>query len=135
MELVRPLQGVLLDTHVLLWILRGADNVGARLRRIIDKDAPLYFSTVSLVELAIKAQRGKIIPPPNLSQTLESLGFRELSLDSRAAEAISRFGALADHDPFDRMLVAQAASNSVVLETADDTLLALELPHVRDARL
>ena len=130
---MRPQRGVLLDTHVLFWALNGAREISQRLVSLLNSERPLYFSAVSMVEVAIKAQRGTL---PELTHFLTAMleaGFRELTLDSASADAITRFSGLAGHDPFDRMLVGQAAAHSLDLETADQKLLSLKLPFIRDA--
>jgi PIN domain nuclease of toxin-antitoxin system len=128
---------VLLDTHVILWMLSDSERLGARLRRVInrvDSDRSTYFSAISLVELAIKGQRNTIPQLPNILETLTYEGLRELPVDAASAQAIQRFAALESHDPFDRILVAQAITHDLTLETGDRKLLALGLPHINDAR-
>ena len=131
---MRPRRGVLLDTHVLLWSLAGSSHIGKRLQSILDSETPVYFSAVSIAEITIKVSRGKLAALPGLPERLRNHGLLELSLDAESAEAFARFSSLTEHDPFDRILVAQAAHHALTLETADDTLLLQELDHVKDAR-
>ena len=131
---MRPKRGVLLDTHVLLWSLAGSSYIGKRLQSILDSETPVYFSAVSIAEITIKVSRGKLAALPGLPERLRNYGLLELSLDAESAEALARFSSLTEHDPFDRILVAQAAHHALTLETADDTLLLQELDHVKDAR-
>jgi PIN domain nuclease of toxin-antitoxin system len=130
---MRPQRGVLLDTHVLLWALIDSPLLSKRVRRVLQSEVPLYFSSLSIAETVIKTQIGRLHTPPNLTEHLLGLGMRELSFDAASAEGISRFPGLARHDPFDQMLVAQAATHKLILETADRKLLTLGLPTIRDA--
>lgn len=132
---MRPLQGVLLDTHVILWTVGGSASLSARLRRVLESDAPLYFSAISSAEISIKTQLGLLDTPPDLSEQLVGLGLRELPFTTDSAAAMTRFSGLIHHDPFDHMLVAQAATHGLTFETADRKLLALGLPHINDARV
>lgn len=50
-----------------------------------------------------------------------------------AADEILRFGSLAKHDPFDRLILSQASASGAKLITADRTLLALQLDFILDA--
>lgn len=50
----------LLDTHVLLWYLSKDPNLSAKAKGIVDGRADLYFSIVSLWEIAIKVNIGKL---------------------------------------------------------------------------
>jgi PIN domain nuclease of toxin-antitoxin system len=62
-------------------------------------------------------------------------GLRELPFTSDHAVAMLRFPALVRHDPFDRMILAQASAERMTLLTADATLLALGERWVQDARI
>ncbi|WP_104913065.1 type II toxin-antitoxin system VapC family toxin [Pontimonas salivibrio] len=128
-----PQPGVLLDTHVLLWSLNGARKVSQRLIGVVNSERPVFFSAVSIVEIAIKSQRGTLPDMGDLVPHLQLAGFVELTLDSASAQEMSRFGGLARHDPFDRMLVGQAAAHKLNFETADHTLLSLGMPFIYDA--
>jgi PIN domain nuclease of toxin-antitoxin system len=86
------------------------------------------------VEITIKIAKGKFPAQGNLGDTLRALGFRDLPLDAESATQVARFPALEGHDPFDRMLVAQSTTHKLPLETADEKLLALGIPDIRDAR-
>jgi PIN domain nuclease of toxin-antitoxin system len=125
---------VLLDTHVLLWFLAGAPQVSTRLIRVLDSGVPVFFSPLSIAEAALKTRLGKITAPPGLALRLRDLGFQELPLTSAAATAIAQFPGLDHHDPLDRLLLAQALESALWFETADKTILALDLPEVRDAQ-
>lgn len=61
-------------------------------------------------------------------------GLVELDFNANHAEAIPNFQSLARHDPFDRMILAQAQAEGLTLLTADETLLGLGLNFVVDAR-
>ena len=108
--------------------------MSSRLIDVVNSETPLHFSSLSIAEAALKASRGKLVSPPDLSGRLRELGFQELSLTAAHATEISRFPQLEKHDPFDRLLLAQAVVESIWFETANETLLALGLDAVRDAR-
>ena len=50
----------LLDTHAFLWYLLGDPNLGSKAKEVIDTKTSLYFSTVSLWEISIKINVGKL---------------------------------------------------------------------------
>lgn len=130
---MRPPKGVLLDTHVLLWALGGSARLGTRVVAVLEAATPVYFSPVSLAEIALKVEQGKLPAISNLLPQLEECGFRSLPLDGESALGISRFPGLERHDPFDRLLVSQALAHSLFFETADRRLLELDIPGLRDA--
>lgn len=119
---------LLLDSHALVWWEADDARLAVRAREAIEQpDVALFFSAASLWELAIKHSLGKLKLPPNLLDTLAEEGFMELTISS--AHAL-RAGALPPHhgDPFDRMLVAQAQSQSLTLVTNDARITAYDVP-------
>lgn len=127
---------VLLDSHILLGALFGRAPYGKSTVRLLQSDRSLYFSSLSIAELTLKASLKKApFLPPDLATQLIGLGFIELTFDARAAAEINRFPALHHHDPFDRMLLAQAEVNDLVFVTSDKTLIDLNLPFVHPSHL
>lgn len=114
--------GYLLDTHVLLWAAQGADQLSAGAREIIaDPTALLYYSVASIWEVGIKFSLDRPdfqVHPAALEQGLRGAGYRHLSIDIPHATTVPM---LPPHhrDPFDRMLVAQAAVEHLTLVTHD----------------
>ena len=94
---------LLLDTHVLLWWLADDRRLKALERRAIaDRDALVYVSAVTVWEIAIKRNLGRL----------------DLDVELLEQELLS---ALPHHheDPFDRMLVAQAQTEGLTLVSHD----------------
>ena len=111
---------LLLDTHVLLWVLAGSTRIKGITGRLQSDDNEVYFSVASLWEIAIKSGIGKLdYKTDEVRSAALASGFLELPVLGAHVEALT---GLADHhrDPFDRLLVAQAASEPMVLLTADD---------------
>jgi PIN domain nuclease of toxin-antitoxin system len=122
------LRTLLLDTHVLLWWRGDYRRISARAREAIaDPGHLLLFSAASIWEMAIKQAAGKLQMPPNVLDTLGERGFTELQMSSRQGLIA---GALPPHhrDPFDRMLIAQAQSESLTLVTDDVRIAAYDVP-------
>lgn len=117
----------LLDTHVLLWALNGdrrADPVKAEL---IDSSNEVFYSSVSIWEIAIKHSIGKLlVTPSDAAQYAEKQKFSELAITAKHAEEIIdlRYPTeLPPHkDPFDNMLIAQAKAEGLTLLTADEKM-------------
>lgn len=110
---------LLLDTHVLLWWLADDPRLTPAMREAIaDPSTAVVVSAASAWEAAIKAAIGKLRVPDGLREELERQGFDELPVtveDGLAAGALPRHHS----DPFDRMLIAQAARRRFVLVTGD----------------
>lgn len=115
---------VLLDTHVFLWAVGGSRKLRADARSRIRAAEAVFVSAASLWEIAIKAKLGKLdADPEELAGAIEGSGFIELPV--RAVHA-ARLPRLPSHhqDPFDRLLLAQAMTEPLILLTADRNLSA-----------
>lgn len=94
---------------------------------------PVYYSSVSVLEIVIKSMHRKMTAPEEVCAHLDAEGLRQMPLTGEHAEALSSFPELVHHDPFDRSLVAQAWAEGLAFLTADRRLLALEKPWIVDA--
>jgi PIN domain nuclease of toxin-antitoxin system len=115
---------LLLDTHVLLWALTESPRVDAIRKRLLATDNEVYFSVASVWEIAVKASLGKLkADAMEVRDAALEGGFVELPILGPHALHV---GGLAWHhrDPFDRLLIAQAAAEPMRLLTADEQLLA-----------
>jgi len=124
---------VLLDTNALVWFLVGSNDIGRQTKRRLQVEPDLHVSSLSFAELKMKEMRKKIILPPDLLESLASLQVKVQSFSASHAFELGRFGSLVDHDPFDRMILAQASAERSQLITADQRLLSLDLDFVLDA--
>ena len=108
---------VLLDTHVLIWWDEGR-RIAAEARHAIEQADAVYVSAASAWEVAIKTALGRLRPIRTIEEAASDSGFLELPVTFRHAERVT--GLPPHHrDPFDRMLVAQAASEELTLVTRD----------------
>lgn len=122
---------LLLDTHLLLWAAGEPDRLSVRARSLMeDQDNGLVFSAASLWEVTIKAGLGRAdfqIDPHLLRRGLIENGYEELPVTGQHALAV---GQLPDvhRDPFDRILVAQATVEGLLLLTHDPLVQAYPGP-------
>ena len=112
---------ILLDTHILLWA--AADELPKEASRYIDDASnTLLFSPASIWEIVIKRGLDRpdfIVDPASLYSGLMSAGYEELPITGRHTLLVSNLPPL-HKDPFDRILLAQAASEGIPLLTSDD---------------
>ncbi|ESQ73832.1 type II toxin-antitoxin system VapC family toxin [Asticcacaulis sp. AC402] len=121
----------LLDTHLVVWVTVAPERLSVEARRAIsDLDNELYFSAVNIWEIAIKASLQK--PDFNVDarvvrRALLDAGYVELPVSGEHAIGV---GELPWHhnDPFDRLLLAQAAAEGIPLMTADAMLARYSAP-------
>lgn len=110
---------ILLDTHVLLWWLAGdAALPSSAGDAIADSNSEVLVSAATAWEIAIKKATGRLEAPDDLLEALEANDFGTLSIAAPHALAA---GNLPPHhsDPFDRMLIAQAQLERLILVSVD----------------
>jgi PIN domain nuclease of toxin-antitoxin system len=114
-------QAVLLDTHILLWLRLAPERLTGGERRAIDAAPCRYVSAVSLWEIAILIGLGRIADDPRLFDLPRGLAL--LPIGPAHCRELLTLPAL-HKDPFDRMLIAQARADSLLLITRDDKITA-----------
>jgi PIN domain nuclease of toxin-antitoxin system len=124
---------LLLDSQALVWLLDDSPRLGTRARQAISSAQGVHVSAATVWELTIKTMLGKLSVPADFSQRLTAQGLIPLSITAEHAEAIRDFPELTRHDPFGRLLVAQAACTGLQLMTADRVLLGLARDFIVDA--
>jgi PIN domain nuclease of toxin-antitoxin system len=129
---------VLLDTSALLWLTVDPERIAQDVRdHLAEPSTELVVSAASAWEVAIKTRAGKLPGGEALlsvwEETLSSI--RAAAIDIAAADAIMAGGLPWPHrDPFDRMLVAQAARRGLTLASSDSTVLASAMSATLDTR-
>jgi PIN domain nuclease of toxin-antitoxin system len=110
---------LLLDTHAFLWWLAGDRKLSIDARKAIGDDSgPIFVSVASVWEISTKHRSGKLPGASaiagDLAGAIESQGFVGIAIAIEHAQAA---GALPGphRDPFDRMLIAQALVDDLVL--------------------
>ena len=121
---------ILIDTHLALWFLDGSERMPTRARELVEDPAnDIFVSDASTWEVAIKHVKRPDIMPRSCADFIglcNQVGFAALpisraaivayeGLDTSRAEGIHR-------DPFDRMLIAQAKSEGMLLLTHDHSM-------------
>lgn len=118
---------LLLDTHVLLWAAAASTRLPAATKDLLrDSSNQIYYSAASVWEIAIKSALRRDdfrADPARLVVALAKMEFNELPVRAAHAVALSRLPAH-HRDPFDRLLVAQAISEPMILLTVDRALPA-----------
>jgi PIN domain nuclease of toxin-antitoxin system len=117
------LKRLLLDTHVLLWWLSDDPQLGQSARQAIaDPRNDVYISAASTWEISIKRSLGKLSAPEDMDSIIDNEGFDKLPISLFHGDQV---GMLPGHhkDPFDRMLIAQAQSEGLVMVTNDEKII------------
>ena len=122
---------MLLDTHFLLWSVAASRKLPPEVRALLtDPRNMVLYSAASIWEVAIKSTLGRAdfrVDVPQLLQAAVKTGFVELPITSAHAARVTTLPEL-HKDPFDRMLLAQASTEGMLLVTADAQLAAYPGP-------
>ena len=112
----------LLDTHVFLWLIQGDPQLSGRVRSIISDDTnQLNFSVVSIWEIAIKLNIGKLKIEHSIEDIYQLLAQLKIELLPIERSDLDRYLTLPLHhrDPFDRLIISQAIERELILISAD----------------
>lgn len=117
---------LLLDTHIWLWYLLGDPRLSRSLQTAIaDPNTELWLSLISIWEILILAEKGRISLQPDpvtwVNLALKTLETREAQMNHSIA-ILSREIALPHQDPADRFISATAIYYSLILATVDANL-------------
>jgi PIN domain nuclease of toxin-antitoxin system len=121
---------MLLDTHVWIWAAAGDRRVGARTRRLLDRQAAagrVYVSAISAFEIGALCAAGRLVlaqPAERwIRESIDRGNLRILNLDTDVAMDAGALSAEALPDPIDRLLVAAGGVADVPHVTRDRRLL------------
>ena len=114
---------LLLDTHIFLWLVSESRRLPESvLTAIRSQDNEVYLSVVSLWEIIVKHQLGRMPLPESpeiyIPAQRERHMIANLPLDESSVSQLSKLPSL-HRDPFDRMLVCQAIEHGLTVVTAD----------------
>ena len=122
---------LLLDTHLLVWAMGSPQRLPAGLASMLeDPGQTPVFSVASLWELVINQALGRpdfSVQPALLRRVLLDEGWQELPIEAHHALAVAALPPL-HRDPFDRLLLAQANAEGLLLITADQQLAEYPVP-------
>jgi PIN domain nuclease of toxin-antitoxin system len=114
---------LLLDTHSFLWALDRSISklLESETEAISNPDNIVCVSLATLWEIAIKSNIGKLTLPKNFFSDVETLGYEILNIETSHIRTYCNLP-LIHRDPFDRMLIAQAKYEQLILITHDDEI-------------
>ena len=126
---------LLLDTNVLLWAANG--DLKPEIVNFINSDEnTVFYSTVSIWEIVIKRGLGRpdlIVDPYKLTDKLCDVGYRRVDIKEDHILAVGGLP-LFHNDPFDRLLIAQAAYERMTLLSSDSFIAQYQISLINVSR-
>ncbi|KAA6301817.1 MAG: hypothetical protein EZS26_001980 [Candidatus Ordinivivax streblomastigis] len=129
----------LLDTHIVIWLLRDSEHLNSNIREDIDYFQHLYYVSVeTLREIVILQSLNKITFKPDLDKIINDLQERQIGIvpvEVNHIKVLEKLPVLTIHgkthdDPFDRLIIAQAIANKYTLISSDK-----KFPFYKDYKL
>ncbi|GAA2946130.1 type II toxin-antitoxin system VapC family toxin [Kitasatospora cinereorecta] len=120
----------LLDTRVVLWWMADAPHLSDRIKDLIDTEDAVHISAVSPWEITVKQFLGEFEGPGDLAEQVRDLPFTSVPVTAAHGVRAGRLPML-HTDPFDRILVAQAQAEQLVLVTRNTWIPRYDVPVVR----
>lgn len=121
----------LLDTQLVLWAAGASDRLSVAARQLLaDPNSGFMFSSAVIWEVTIKSSLGRpdfSVDPRLLRRGLLENGATELPVNSEHGLAVADLPQI-HKDPFDRIQVAQARVEGLVLLTADNVVASYGSP-------
>jgi PIN domain nuclease of toxin-antitoxin system len=117
----------LLDSHILIWLDSGNDRITPAILETLRHAEQRYLSAATAWELGLKQSAGKLRLRAPIGTMLESFRLTELSVSIRHGDRAVLLP-LIHRDPFDRLLVAQALVEGLILVTGDKKLAEYGVP-------
>ncbi|NJL53613.1 MAG: type II toxin-antitoxin system VapC family toxin [Hydrococcus sp. SU_1_0] len=121
----------LLDTHSLLWTIFEPDKLSTKAQEIIiDHNNIICVSLISLWEISIKQNIGRLDIPQEFFEVVSKGGFEMIEL---TMEQIAKYRTLPlyHRDPFDRMLIVQARQQKLIFITRDSEISKYDIEIIK----
>lgn len=119
-------ESLLLDTHVVIWTISSSDKISERAKRAMSQSrAALFVSVVSIWEIVLKHQAGRLLLQTDLEEVVDQILYRSpwiiLPMSAEHLPLLASLPML-HKDPFDRLLIAQARHARMPMLTADQDI-------------
>ena len=111
----------LLDTHTLIWFLDNDLRLPTNAKKQIESAESVFVSVVSVWEIAIKINIGKLILKTDFQTIEQNLVNQDISILPIGIAAIKTYLSLPLHhrDPFDRIIIAQSIDRALTMISGD----------------
>lgn len=122
---------MLLDTHTFIWWDTEPTKLAVPiLEKLEDENNQIFLSLVSIWELQVKAQLGKLTlrePLPVVVEHQQANGIQILPISLAHVLALDALP-LHHRDPFDRLLIAQSIVDGLTLVSGDSMFTRYSVP-------
>jgi len=123
----------LIDTHVIIWLAINSFELPKGIKELIENPKnDIYISSVSLWEIAIKMNLGKLdlkLPLDKLLDDIKTYGFNVLQVEDEYLCNLLTLPYI-HKDPFDRLIISTALVDNLAIVTIDKNIQKYDVPWV-----
>ena len=123
----------LIDTHVIIWLAKDSFEIPMSIKELIENpENDIYICSVSLWEIAIKMNLGKLDLKQPLSELLSDIknsGFNILQIEDKYLSSLLELPYI-HKDPFDRLIISTALVEGLSIITTDENIKKYDVPWV-----
>ena len=123
----------LLDTHAVIWLIEDSHKMPLKIKEIVKlPENDIYICSISLWEIAIKINLGKIKLNMTLDELLDNIKnsyFDILQIEDRHLKTLSKLPFL-HKDPFDRLIISSAITEDLTVITIDENIQKYDVPWI-----
>jgi PIN domain nuclease of toxin-antitoxin system len=118
---------LLLDSNVVIWLIQRLERIPSAVLQQIEDAPQVFLSAVTAWELSIKESTGGLTLASPVSTMIQTHALTELPVTIEHGETVKKLP-YHHRDPFDRLLVAQAMVEGLILVTSDGFLAQYGIP-------
>ena len=112
-------KGFLLDTNIFIWLMEKNKRIPSDFVSIVQSPQnPVFLSVASIWEMVLKKGKGRLKIPKNIEKDVGTAGFAIIAIDTSHVLGVQELPRY-HKDPFDRLLIAQAKVENLILLTVD----------------
>ena len=123
----------LLDTHVIIWYFENSPELPLRIKELVRAhENEIYFCSISLLEIAIKLNIGKLRLSFTFDDLINDVKNRDFNILQIEDEHLKKYVNLPfiHKDPFDRLIIAAALAEDLTIITADENIQKYDVPWI-----
>lgn len=112
-------RGYLVDTHIFLWLMEKSKRIAPKIYTLLSNpQIKAYISVASIWEIILKRNKTPLKVPRDIIKSIKRINFSILPIEAVHVMEVEKLPNV-HTDPFDRILIAQAREEKLIILTSD----------------